>query len=90
VSFSELIKAWARVGGLRERAVVLVIVIVFVVAAVVVYVVRAVKPRRVKFRAGVGKITLVDFEADAGRPDEPDTVASTDEPKKLPGRHHRS
>jgi hypothetical protein len=75
---------------LRERAVVLVIFIILIVAAVVVYVVRAVKPRRVKFRAGLGKITLVDFEADGGSSDEPASVVSADEPKKLPGRHHRS
>jgi hypothetical protein len=77
------------VRRLRERAVVLVLVIVVVVAVVVVYVVRAVKPRRVKFRAGLGKITLVDFEADAGGPDDSGRVVPEDVPKKLPGRHHR-
>jgi hypothetical protein len=45
---------------------VLAVVIIFVIAAVVVYVVRSVKPRRVRLRAGVGKITILDFEADAG------------------------
>jgi len=75
--------------GLREHAVVLVLVIVVIVAAVAVYAIRAVKPKRVKFRAGLGKITLVDFEADAGSPDDPGRVAPENVPKKLPGRHHR-
>jgi hypothetical protein len=52
--------------GLRERACVLVLVIIIVIAAVVEYAIWAVKPKRVKFRAGLGKITLLDFEADAG------------------------
>ena len=44
----------------------LALVIVLVIAAVVVYIVRAVKPKRVRLRAGVGKITILDFEADGG------------------------
>jgi hypothetical protein len=45
---------------------VLALVIVLTVAAVVVYIVRLVKPKRVRLRAGFGKITILDFEADAG------------------------
>jgi hypothetical protein len=77
--------------GLRERAVVLVLVIIVVIAAVVVYAIRAVKPKRVKFRAGIGKFTLLDFEADAGsQSPEPDATAPVDPPEELPpGRHHR-
>ena len=75
--------------GLRERAVVLVLVIVLIVAAVVVCAIRAVKPKRVKFRAGLRKITLVDFEADAGGPDDPGGAAPGDGSQKPPGRHHR-
>jgi hypothetical protein len=71
--------------------VVLVLVIVLVIAAVAVYVIRAVKPKRVKFRAGLGKITLLDFEADAGSQSaEQDGIPPVDQPKELPpGRHHR-
>lgn len=50
--------------GLRERAVVLVVVMVIVVAALVVYIVHKVNPKRVKVRAGAGKFTLFEFEAD--------------------------
>jgi hypothetical protein len=53
---------------------VLSLAIILVIAAVVVYAIRAVKPKRVKFRAGIGKITLLDFEADAG--DRPDMGSS--------------
>jgi hypothetical protein len=74
---------------LRERAVVLVLVIILVIAAVVVYTIRAVKPKRVKFRAGLGKITFVDFEADAGSQSaEPDVIPPVDQPKELPSRRH--
>jgi hypothetical protein len=78
---------------LRERAVVLVlvIIIIIVIAAVAVYAIRAVKPKRVKFRAGFLKIVTVDFEADAGsQSPETDAIPPLDQPKKLPpGRHHR-
>jgi hypothetical protein len=55
---------------LLERSIVLAVVIVLILAVVVVYVVRSVKPRRVRLRAGVGKITILDFEADAGNQSE--------------------
>ena len=69
----------------------LVLVIILTVAAVVVYAIWAVKPKRVKFRAGLGKITLVDFEADAGSQSaDPDVIPPVDPPTELPpGRHHR-
>jgi hypothetical protein len=53
----------------------LVVICIFVVAAVgvVVYVTRTVKPRRVKFSAGVWKLVSLSYEADAGS-----------EPKELP------
>lgn len=60
---------------------VLVLFIILVVAAVVVFVVLAVKPKRVRFRAGLGKITFPDFEADAGNPVEPVVIPSADQPK---------
>jgi hypothetical protein len=73
-----------------ERAVVLILGIILIVAAVAVYAIWAVKPKRIKFRAGVLKIVTVDFEADAGSPDEPVVNAPSDQPKELPpGRHHR-
>lgn len=75
--------------GLRERAVVLVLVIIVVVAAVVVYAIRAVKPGRVKLRAGLGKFTLLDFEADAGSSDQSGVAPPVDESKRLPGGQHR-
>lgn len=78
-------------GGLRERAVVLVLVIILVVAAVAVYAIWAVKPKRIKFRAGVLKIVTVDFEADAGSPVESGVAPPVDEPKRLgPLRQARS
>ena len=40
--------------------------IIIVVAVVVIYIIRSVKPKRVRLRAGVGKITILDFEADEG------------------------
>jgi hypothetical protein len=80
----------ALASWLRKRAFVLVLVIL-VIAAVVVYAIWSVKPKRVKFRAGLGKFTLLDFEADAGSPDEPGVDAPADQPKKLPaGQHRRS
>jgi hypothetical protein len=63
--------------GLRKRAFMLVMVIIVVIAAVVVYIVRMVRPKRVRLRAGVGKITLLDFEADGGE-------QSHEETKQLP------
>jgi len=70
---------------------VLVLFIIVVIAAVAVYAIRAVKPKRIKFRAGVLKIVTVDFEAeaDAGSPDEPGVDATSDQPKRLPGGQHR-
>jgi hypothetical protein len=52
---------------------------------------RAVKPKRIKFRAGFLKIVTVDFEADAGsQSSESDAIPPGDQPKELPpGRHHR-
>lgn len=44
----------------------LTLVIILVVAAAVVYIVRLVKPKHVRLRAGFGKITILDLEADAG------------------------
>ena len=69
----------------------LVLFIILVVAAVVVFVVLAVKPKRVKFRADLGKITFLDFEADAGSPVEPVVIPLADQPKELPpgGQHRR-
>lgn len=67
----------------------LVLFIIVVIAAVAVYAIRAVKPKRIKFRAGVLKIVTVDFEADAGSPDEPGVDATSDQPKRLPGGQHR-
>jgi hypothetical protein len=75
--------------GLRERAVVLVLVIIIVIAAVVVYAIRAVKPKRVKLRAGLGKFTLLDFEADAGSQAEPDAISPVDPKERPPGGQHR-
>jgi hypothetical protein len=77
--------------GLRERGVALVLLIILVAAAVVVYVVWQVKPKRVKFRAGLGKFTLVDFEADGGSSVEPGLAEPVDQPKRLPpvGQHRR-
>jgi hypothetical protein len=59
---------------LRERAIVLaIVIIVAVVAALAVYVVHKVNPKRVKVRAGVLKILTFDFEADGGsQSGEPD------------------
>jgi hypothetical protein len=57
-----------RALGLRKRAFMLVMVIIVVIAAVVVYIVRMVRPKRVRLRAGVGKFTILDFEADGGDP----------------------
>jgi hypothetical protein len=70
---------------------VLVIIIMLIVAAVVVYAIRAVKPKRIKFRAGFLKIVTVDFEADAGsQSSESDAIPPGNQPKELPpGRHHR-
>jgi hypothetical protein len=68
---------------LRERAVVLVLFIILVVAAVVVYAIRAVKPKRVKFRVGLGKFPLMDFEADAGsQSSESDAIPPVGQPKE--------
>jgi hypothetical protein len=76
--------------GLRERARVLGFLVTLVVAVVLVYIVWAVKPKRIKFRAGFLKIVTVDFEADGGSPTPPDAAPPADPPKKLPpGRHHR-
>ena len=46
----------------------LAVVVVIVVAALVVYIVHKVNPKRVRLRAGVGKLTILDFEADGGSP----------------------
>jgi hypothetical protein len=68
---------------------VLVLLITLVIAAVVVFIVWAIKPKRIKFRAGFLKIVTVDFEADGGSPDEPGVDATSDRPKRLPGGQHR-
>ena len=62
------------------------IVIVLIAAAVVVYIVRSVKPKRVKVRAGVLKILTFDFEADGGsQPGQPaDLSGHGNDPKELP------
>ena len=52
--------------GLRDRAAVLVLVVILVIAGVVVYIVRAVKPKRVKIHARVLKIIDMGLEADGG------------------------
>jgi hypothetical protein len=85
--------AWARVGGCGSVPSLLVLFIILVIAAVVVYAIWAVKPKRVKFRADLGKITLLDFEADAGNQSaEPDAIPPVDQPKELPraGMHYRA
>ena len=67
----------------------LVLFMTLVVAAVAVFVVSAIKPNRVKFRVGLGKITFLDFEADAGSPVGPVVIPPADQPKELPpGGHH--
>ena len=48
-------------------------ILVVAIVGVVVYVTRTVKPRRVKFSAGVWKLVSLSYEADAGS-----------EPKELP------
>ena len=53
-------------GWLGERTAVLALVIILVIAAVFVYIVRAVKPKRVKVHARVLKIIDMGFEADSG------------------------
>jgi hypothetical protein len=68
---------------------VLILIIIIVIAAVAVYAIWAVKPKRIKFRAGVMKIVTVDFEADAGSPVEPGAAPPVHEPKRLPGGQHR-
>lgn len=55
----------------------LAIIIILVIATVVVYVIRSVKPKRVRLRAGVLKILTFDFEADAGDQSDKD-------PEELP------
>jgi hypothetical protein len=45
-------------------------VVAVLVAAVIVYTIWPVKPKRVRFRAGVGKFTVLDFEADASTPEK--------------------
>jgi hypothetical protein len=47
------------------------IVATVLAAVVIVYVIRAVKPTRVRIRAGFGKINLLDFEAEAGSRNKP-------------------
>jgi hypothetical protein len=68
---------------------VLVLVVILIAAAVAVYAIWAVRPKRLRFRVGLGKITFVDFEADAGSPDEPGINAASDQQKRLPGGQHR-
>ena len=66
----------------------LALIIIIVIAAVVVYIVRLVKPKRVRLRAGAGKFTLFEFEADQdGQSGEPGGhLRRADDLKKvLPG-----
>ena len=67
----------------------LVLFIIVVIAAVAVYAIRAVKPKRIKFRAGVLKIVTVDFEADAGSHSEQDAISPVDPKERPPGGQHR-
>lgn len=64
----------------------LALIIILVIAGVVVYIVRVVKPKRVRFRAGVAKFTVFDFEADGGtQSGEPDgQVGRAGDIKELP------